>query len=150
MRRNKDDQTTRPSFADLTWKSIDLALMPLRESTAFVRRWLEVGADRGSDEESTDSRMRETSSNIDDEPAEVEDEPTNREDDGPSDGESGASLEDVWGVGPARAPKLREHGLSSLKDVAEADVATLTTLAGVGAESAERIKQSAEDLLDRD
>lgn len=73
-------------------------------------------------------------------------EPT--ETDEASDEASDAELVDIWGVGDARAEDLVEAGFESVRDVAEASTEDLTELSGIGSSTAEKMKESARDLLD--
>lgn len=63
---------------------------------------------------------------------------------------SDGNLEDVWGVGPARAEDLRELGIGDLAALADASVERIEELSLVGAEDAAKIRSSARDLLGRD
>lgn len=56
-------------------------------------------------------------------------------------------LIDVWGVGDSRAESLREIGFESVADVDRASVDELQELSGVGATTAEKMKESAEELI---
>lgn len=137
MQRDKTETTQRSPLADLTWKTMDLVFWPLRESARFTRRLLEARDGReGTDDESAD---------FDTDISGDEGSNSSTNDEAPP-----APLEHIWGIGAARAPKLRKQGLSSPGDVADADLDTLTALPGVGATTAERIKKSAVDLLERE
>lgn len=58
------------------------------------------------------------------------------------------SLTRIFDVGEKRAARLGDLGFESIRDVATADVETLTTLDGVGQPRAEKIRYSARQLLE--
>ncbi len=66
----------------------------------------------------------------------------------PADESSGdqPELDDIWGVGEARAEALRELGFETVSDVAEASVEQLQEMSGVGETTAGKIKDSAGEL----
>ncbi len=59
-----------------------------------------------------------------------------------------SSLARIYDIGEERADRLADLGFESVRDVASADVETLTTLDGVGRSRAEKIRYSARQLLD--
>lgn len=60
-----------------------------------------------------------------------------------------SSLEDVYGVGEVRAARLREHGLTSVEEVAAAPIDGLADLLdGVGRSRARKIRYSARRLVE--
>ena len=131
MRRNTT--TDESPLANLTWRTMDLVFGPLRETVAFTRSLVGRPVERDAATEPSDEA----------EATSVEAEEVRDETDGPG-------IEEVWGVGSARAPELRERGLYTLEDIAEADLATLEDLPGVGEDTAARIRYSAVSLLGDD
>lgn len=56
-------------------------------------------------------------------------------------------LTEIWGIGPAKARLLREAGLLSVADVAEATVEQISSLPGTGVDQALKIRASAVSLV---
>ena len=133
MQRNTGRDTHENPLANLTWRTMDLVFGPLRETVAFTRSLVGRRAARGASTEPSDES----------EAVNVDAEEVRDETDGPG-------IEEVWGVGSARAPELRERGLYTIEDIAEAELATLEDLPGVGEDTAARIRYSAVSLLGED
>ena len=57
-------------------------------------------------------------------------------------------LEDLPGVGPATASKLKEAGFASLEALAVASPKELSTAVDIGESTAQKIVQSAREQLD--
>jgi predicted flap endonuclease-1-like 5' DNA nuclease len=91
------------------------------EKPETARREAETGEDEGQEEQPTDQEASQQ--------------------------EPEAELVDIWGVGDSRAESLRELGFESVADVAAASVDELQELSGVGATTAEKMKDSAEELV---
>lgn len=61
--------------------------------------------------------------------------------------EEDAELEDIWGVGASRADDLRDAGFDSVQDVADASTDALTEVSGIGDSTADKMIDSAKDLV---
>jgi len=59
---------------------------------------------------------------------------------------SDVDLDELWGIGEARADKLREMGLTTVDKVAEASDDQLKQISGIGDSTAQEIKDSAREL----
>ncbi|MFW9986058.1 MAG: helix-hairpin-helix domain-containing protein, partial [Candidatus Odinarchaeota archaeon] len=57
-----------------------------------------------------------------------------------------SELEKIEGVGPTVAQKLEECGFRTIEGIAAASVKELTSLAGIGASTAQKIIESAQRL----
>lgn len=98
--------------------------------------------------ETSDSPAPDTASTSATETAETTSaESTSSSDASESTSESEASLEDVWGVGASRAEDLRDAGFESVRDVADATTDELSEVSGIGASTAEKMVDSADDLV---
>lgn len=115
---------------------------------------VEIPRPSGPDEEfepdeGTTASVEPTFETEPDEQTETEDvdESEEPEEETDADEEEAPELVDVWGVGEARAEDLRELGLETVADVADASVDELSEISGVGEKTAQKMIDSAKDLV---
>jgi predicted flap endonuclease-1-like 5' DNA nuclease len=153
-------------IGDVARKAKDAVMVPVHGAFAFARAVVgndeerdagEAARARGKESE-TKSRSSETGTNPD-----TDDSPTSgaagtgeteASTASSTDSESDASsaetepeLDDLWGVGASRADELREADFDSVQDVADASTDALTEVSGIGESTAEKMIDSAGDLV---
>jgi len=149
-------------IGDVAEKAKDAVMMPVHGAFALAKAV--VGGDEEENREVRRPRGDEPSTETRGEPSSKADAPsTDAEAPGAETDSAGAasseqtsdgpetddevSLEEIWGVGAARAEDLREEGFERVAHVAEATTDDLAVVSGIGESTAQKMIDSASDLV---